>query len=218
MNWKLPNQLTVGRILLAFGFFVLLGLYEQGTPWGRWLLNVGMGVFIVAGITDVLDGYLARKWDLTSAFGRMVDPIVDKMLIVGGFVMLTGGNFAMRQHGPGAVSQFEWDLPVLLTGRMASGVQAWMVVAILVREFVVSGVRGYSEASGHVFPATCGGKIKMFLQSVAVCVVLYQMANVRNPAWAVIFKIAWVWLAMVVTVVSGLMYLSKARGLLRSDE
>ena len=218
MNWKLPNQLTVARVFLAMGFFVLLGLYEAGSPWRRWLLNVAFVVYIVAGITDVLDGYFARKWNLTSAFGRMVDPIVDKVLVVGAFAMLVGNNFAMQLGGPGAVGTFEQQLPSWITGRMASGVQAWMVVTILVRELVVSGVRGYSESRGRKFPATCGGKIKMFVQSAAVCAVLYQLANVSTSPWAVILKLALVWVAILVTVVSGLMYIHTARDILRSDE
>lgn len=218
MNWNIPNQLTVGRVGLALCFFVLLATYEQATNWGRWLLNITFVLYIVAGITDILDGWLARRLDQTSAFGRMVDPIVDKVLVVGTFIMLTGNNYSHAACPPGTVSAFELSLPHWLTGGMFSGVQAWMVVAVLVRELVVSGVRGYSESQGHGFPATPWGKIKMFVQSVALCTVLYQMANVRLPAWAVITKISAVWVALVVTVFSGLMYIGRARKALRSDE
>ncbi|MCD6364785.1 MAG: CDP-alcohol phosphatidyltransferase family protein [Planctomycetes bacterium] len=219
MNWNLPNQLTVGRILVSFAFFVLLGLYKQGTTCGRWLLNAAFVVYILGGITDILDGYFARKWNQTSAFGRMVDPMVDKILVVGAFVMLAGNNFSHLSAPQGAVSGFELDtVPAWLTGGMFSAVQAWMVVAILVREFVISGVRGYSESRGRVFPATYSGKIKMFVQSVAVCTVLYQMANVPTSPWAVIVKVSIVWLALVVTLVSGLLYANKARRVLQADE
>jgi CDP-diacylglycerol--glycerol-3-phosphate 3-phosphatidyltransferase len=95
MNWKLPNQLTVGRMLISIVFFVLLGMYEQGSESGRLLLNIAFVLYIIAGITDVLDGYLARKWKITSAFGRILDPVMDKILVVGGFIMLAGPNFAM---------------------------------------------------------------------------------------------------------------------------
>jgi len=215
MNWKLPNQLTVARIGLAIVFFVLLGLYQQGTEIGRWLLNLAFVIYIIAGITDVLDGYIARKYHLTSAFGRIADPFVDKLLVLGAFVMLTGANFAMK---PGIVTQFEQDLPYFLTGRMLSGVQAWMVVAILARELIVSAVRGYSESQGVEFPATYAGKIKMLVQSVTICTVLYQMANVNDPApaWAAVTKPILVWLATIVTVFSGVAYISKARKLLAS--
>ena len=208
MNWKLPNQLTVGRMALSIVFFVLLGMYEQGSESGRLLLNIAFVLYIIAGITDVLDGYLARKWNLTTAFGRILDPVMDKILVVGAFIMLAGPNFAMA---PDAVDH---RLPGWLTGGMASGVQAWMVVLILGREFLVSGVRGYSESQGMKFPATPAGKIKMFVQSFAICTVLYQQANVVTPIWAVYMKVICVWLAVIVTLVSGMMYLNKARGLL----
>ena len=217
MNWKLPNQLTLGRIVLALGFFVLLGVYEQGTAWGQWVLNAAFCVYIVAGITDVLDGYLARKWNQTSAFGRMVDPIVDKVLVLGGFVMLTGGNFGHWMDGAGVISEFERSLPNWLTGSMFSCVQAWMVVAILMRELIVSGVRGYSESQGKEFPATYGGKIKMLMQSVAICTVIYQMANGPQAPWAVVTKIVVVWLATLITLLSGLLYIRRARVLLEPE-
>ena len=208
MNWKLPNQLTVGRMVLSIGFFVLLGMYEQGSECGRWLLNIAFVLYIVAGITDVLDGYLARRWKLTSAFGRILDPVMDKILVVGAFIMLAGPNFTMA---PDAVDH---RLPAWITGGMASAVQAWMVVVILGREFLVSGVRGYSESQGMKFPATPAGKIKMFVQSFAICTALYQQANVADAMWAVYMKIICVWLAVIVTLLSGLAYMSKARVLL----
>ena len=213
MNWKLPNQLTVGRMVLSIAFFALLGVYEQGSASGRLLLNIAFVLYIIAGITDVLDGYLARKWEITSAFGRILDPVMDKILVVGGFIMLAGPNFAMA---PGAVDQ---QLPGWLTGAMASSVQAWMVVVILGREFLVSGVRGYSESQGMKFPATPAGKMKMFVQSFAICTVLYQQANVPTATWAIYMKVICVWLAVIITLLSGLSYLNKARGLLMgSDE
>jgi phosphatidylglycerophosphate synthase len=214
MNWKLPNQLTVGRIALAAVFFLLVGLYDQGTATGRWLLNAAFVVYILAGVTDVLDGYLARKWNLTSAFGRIVDPFVDKLLVVGAFAMLTGSNYVLRPDAHEAVM----GAPAWLTGKMFSAVQAWMVVVIMAREFVVSAVRGYSESCGVKFPATPVGKVKMLIQSVAICTVLYQMANVPRADWAVWVKVTVVWLATVVTVFSGFVYVGRARKLLIADE
>jgi phosphatidylglycerophosphate synthase len=213
MNWRLPNQLTVGRIVLAGAFFVLVGLYEPRQTWGAGVLNAALVVYLIAGITDVMDGYLARKMHLTSAFGRIADPFVDKVLVVGAFAMMTGSNFVWS----GAESEFERHLPHWLTGHMASGVQAWMVVAILAREFVVSAVRGYSESQGVKFPATSAGKIKMAVQSAAICAVLFQVANLPGAAWAACIKVALVWLAVIVTVLSGLAYVGRARAILRAD-
>jgi len=211
MNWKLPNQLTIGRIVLAAAFFVLVGLYEYDSDSAFWVLNVAFVVYIVAGITDVLDGYLARKLNLTSAFGRIVDPFVDKVLVVGSFVMLTGSNFAM----PADPNLLDRKLLAgWLTGGMLSAVQAWMVVAILAREFVVSAVRGYSESRGIKFPAIPAGKIKMFVQSLAICAVLCQLANLPEAAWAIYVKVVLVWLAVAVTVLSALAYVGKTRRLM----
>ena len=89
-----------------------------------------------------------------------------------------------------------------------------MVVVILAREFIVSAVRGYSESQGVKFPATPAGKIKMFVQSVAICTALFQMANLPGVPWAIWTKLVSIWLAVVVTVASGLAYVSKARRLL----
>ncbi len=210
MKWTLPNQLTVARIGLAGAFFVLVGLYEYGAANMQWLLNTAFVVYVIAGITDILDGWIARRWNLTSAFGRIVDPFVDKVLVVGAFVMLTGSNFAF----PTSQAVPDANLPAWLTGRMLSSVQAWMVVTILAREFVVSAVRGYSESQGIKFPANSVGKMKMALQSVAICTILFQLANC--PDWTVLLylKIALVWAAMIVTVLSGLIYVGKARALL----
>ena len=215
MNWKLPNQLTVGRIVLAGVFFVLLGVYEPSEPWGPAVLNAAFILYLVAGVTDILDGYLARKMKVTSAFGRIADPFVDKVLVVGAFVMMTGSNFDLLRAGP--AGEFERNLRHWLTGDMASAIQAWMVVVILAREFIVSAVRGYSESQGVTFPATSAGKIKMFVQSVAICAILFQLANLPMVVWAVWFKVISVWLALIVTVVSGFAYVGKARAILRED-
>jgi CDP-diacylglycerol--glycerol-3-phosphate 3-phosphatidyltransferase len=214
MKWQLPNQLTVGRIALAALFFVLLGMYDAAGAERPMLMNAALAVYVVAGITDVLDGHLARLWKITSAFGRIVDPFVDKVLVVGAFAMLASSNFTM---GP-ATSQWERDLPWWLTGHMASAVQGWMVVVVMSREFIVSAVRGYSESQGVKFPATPAGKIKMFVQSAAICTILIQLGNLPDAPWAVVVKISLVWLSVLITVLSGLAYVGKARKVLSSDE
>ena len=218
MNWRLPNQLTVARIALAGAFFTLLGLYELPTPTqphtsGRWLLNIAFVVYLIAGVTDVLDGYLARKWNIVSAFGRIADPFVDKVLVVGAFAMLAGSNFALPPE-----AHAQRIAPGWATGHMASAVQAWMVVVILCREFLISAMRGYSESQGVKFPATSAGKIKMFVQSAAICTALYQMANLPEAPWAIYTRTILVWLAVAITALSGLAYVGKARRVFRRTE
>ena len=217
MNWKLPNQLTVARIGLAVAFFVLLGLYDHAAPRAVWLLNAALIVYLVAGVTDILDGWIARKYNWTSAFGRIADPFVDKVLVLGAFIMLTGSNFAAT-GGPSCTEQAEATMPLWINGHMMTAVQSWMVVVILCRELLVSAVRGYSESQGMKFPATPAGKIKMFLQSAAICGVLLQLANLADVYWAMIGKIVLVWLATIGTVLSGLAYVGKIRQVFRDDE
>jgi CDP-diacylglycerol--glycerol-3-phosphate 3-phosphatidyltransferase len=216
MDWNLPNRLTVGRLVLAIVFFSLLALYEPASG-GHGLLNVCMVLFVLAGVTDMLDGYLARKWNLTSAFGRVTDPFVDKVLICGAFALLTGSNFSFAS-ARGVVGAFEGALPHWLTGHMTTGVQAWMVVVVVAREFIVSGLRGYSESLGRKFQATVWGKLKMFTQSAAIGAALVQVGNFPEATWAVVTRLVLVWLSVVVTVASGLAYVRTARGLLAADE
>jgi CDP-diacylglycerol---glycerol-3-phosphate 3-phosphatidyltransferase len=211
MNWNIPNQLTVGRIGLSLVFFVLLAMYEPGAAGARWLLNGAFIIFVIAGITDFLDGYLARKWNQVSVFGRIADPFVDKLLIVGAFVMLAGSNFQL------VGGEMDQKLPGWLVGDMASAVRSWMVVAVLAREFIVSAIRGYSESQGIQFSATYAGKIKMIVQLFALGTVLFQMANVPDAMWAIWLKVILVWLAVIVTVLSGFAYVNKARGLFTGE-
>lgn len=216
MKWNLPNQLTLGRVGLSAVFFVLLGLYRGSLAWGAALLGAAFVIFLLACLTDILDGYFARRFNQTSAFGRMVDPIVDKVLVVGAFAMLAGPDYT-HSAAP-VVTALERKLPFWLTGGMLSCVQPWMVVVILAREFIISGVRGYSEAQGVKFPAIPAGKFKMATQSAAIGTVLYQLAWLPEANWAVWTKIVVVWLAVAVTVFSGAFYLRKARNLVNLDE
>ena len=87
---NLPNQITISRLILSLVFFVVIVLTNIGY-WGngrQLALNFSMGLFILTAVTDFLDGYLARKWQLISTFGRIADPIVDKVFICGSFVLL----------------------------------------------------------------------------------------------------------------------------------
>jgi CDP-diacylglycerol--glycerol-3-phosphate 3-phosphatidyltransferase len=88
-----PNLLTGGRLVLAAVFFVLLSFYQHDGRGDPWLLNIAFVVYAVALVTDFLDGYLARRWQVEGAFGRVVDPLVDKVLVLGSFIFFAGKNF-----------------------------------------------------------------------------------------------------------------------------
>ena len=192
------------RLVLAAVFFVLLNCYRYGAESPTWLIPVAIVIFILAAITDSLDGYLARRWNVESKFGRIMDPFCDKVLVIGAFVYLAGPRFVI----PGAI--VEPDISFL---SMASGVYPWMVAVILSRELLVTAIRGELESEGVKFGANVFGKLKMILQSIVIPVVLLIVwLDPRTDPWQ---WTAWVrdilvYLTVIVTVISGLPYITGA--------
>lgn len=192
----LPNAITMVRLVLAVVFFVVLGRIDRQAPaaeiayLGAW----GMALFATAAVTDILDGYLARRWGVVSAFGRIMDPLVDKTLVLGGFIYLASPLFA----------------PIEANQMIGSGIAAWMVVLILVRELLVTGIRSYAEARGIAFPADWSGKIKMFVQSFCVGCCVYVATRVEPYGWQVFLRDASTWGTIVLTVLSSITYIQRA--------
>jgi CDP-diacylglycerol--glycerol-3-phosphate 3-phosphatidyltransferase len=205
-----PNLITISRLVLTVVFFAVLNVHQSAVfPRMMWVAFV---IFVVATLTDVLDGYLARTWHVESAFGRVVDPFVDKILVVGAFVFFSSTDFINR------------DL-VLAGGRDMSmtGVAPWMAVLLIAREFLITGIRGLAEARGIDFRSDWAGKFKMFVQSVAIGAVLVDLATAFEfGTHATYAPIGWVrntrdiliWTTLVVTVLSATGYLYRARALL----
>lgn len=203
-----PNLLTTARLLLAAVFFALLGYYQYEGRGSPKLLNVAFIIYLIALFTDFLDGYLARRWKVEGAFGRVVDPFVDKVLVIGSFIFFAGQNFIIPapQVGPGGKY-------IVYT---ITGVVPWMVVVILARELLVTSFRGLGEGSGQNFGAAFSGKLKMVVQSVTILIVLIyvnyfapHIGSGYEPQFR-IFRDACVWLTVVVTVLSGLAYVRRA--------
>lgn len=212
MYRQLPNQLTILRLVLAGVFFVTLNQYRfsrpeavtESIPHDLWLW-LAVSLFVLAALTDALDGYLARRWAVESTFGRIMDPFCDKVLIIGAFIYLAGPRFVM----PDRVQAGDFF-------NMVSGVYPWMVAVILARELLVTGVRGQFEGQGVSFGANVFGKLKMILQSVAVPVILGIVA--LNPTRSVLLAILrdlMVYATIIVTVFSGLPYLAQASAVMR---
>jgi len=209
---QLPNALTMLRLVFAGGFFGALNFWwydpDNADYTGPLWANVANGLFILAAVTDALDGYLARKWHVESAFGRVMDPVCDKVLILGAFVYLAGPRFLMPEQAA-AGSSFA----------MASGVYAWMVVVIIFRELLITGIRSVAEAQGVKFPSNWWGKAKMILQAIVIPVVLLIAANF-DPAeneMARIIRDVLVWATVIVTVVSGFPYITRAVAAFRGE-
>ncbi len=194
---QIPNFLTLMRIVFAAGFFGALSCYRFPSTGIAWA-NVAIALFVVAAITDALDGWLARKWNVVSTFGRIMDPFCDKVLVLGAFVYLSGGRFMVK----------EWfDEDRLLT--MASGVYPWMVVVILARELFVTSIRGVAESQGIAFGSKLSGKLKMILQSIAIPLVLFLVVNwpPTTYVWNVWLCNVLMWVTIAVTIWSGIPYL-----------
>lgn len=205
---RLPNALTCARVALAVLLFVILDRAHAahtpsvaGGPPSHELL-LAAGVFVLGALTDALDGFLARRWNVVSHFGRVMDPFADKLLVLGAFVMLAGPNFALRLAP---------DQTVQL-----SGVQPWMVVVMLARELLVTSLRGVLESRGVDFSATLTGKLKMILQSLCIPLVLLLMGltplvrNTAEPTLAGSIVVVTVWATVVVTAWSGVPYVFRA--------
>src|SRR5262245_18061104 len=184
--WNLPNVLTATRLGLAV---VLFGLISAES----WAL--ALVVFVVAAFTDWLDGFVARRQGLTSAFGRNFDPLVDKVLICGAFIFLLA-------------------VP-------AAGLAPWMVTLVVARELIITGLRSFFESQAANFGADWLGKLKMVLQCAALVAVFAHLtiaggndAALANVARTIRDGLIWAMLAA--TALSGIQYLWRAAVLLRA--
>ena len=178
--FNLPNGLTLARLVLAGVLF--------GCIAGAWWL-VGVVVFAVAAFTDWLDGYLARKQGLTSAFGRNFDPLVDKVLICGAFIFL---------------------LPVA-----GAGLAPWMVTVVVGRELIITRLRSFMEShQAASFGADWLGKIKMGLQCAALIAILVVLA--WGGGFLAAVQVGLIYAMIAATALSGLQYLWRALLLLRA--
>jgi CDP-diacylglycerol--glycerol-3-phosphate 3-phosphatidyltransferase len=199
--------LTGLRLLLAVVFFAMLAYYQYEGR-GNWLLNVAFIIYVVALVTDYLDGHLARKWKVEGAFGRVVDPFVDKVLVLGTFIFFAGKNFIIPEptHTPANELVFQ----------TISGVAPFMVVILLARELLVTSLRGMAEATGHKFGADMGGKVKMGFQSGTIlCILVY--VNYRQYLMDHGFEFAFrclrdfgIWGTVVITITSSFSYIRKS--------
>jgi CDP-diacylglycerol--glycerol-3-phosphate 3-phosphatidyltransferase len=197
MRITVPNQITLGRLALAIVFFALLSFYSPAVDERQWILTVSFWIFLLAALSDVVDGWLARTWKQVTSFGRVLDPVVDKVLVCGAFAFFASNLF------------YDAEAQTNITG-----VEPWMVVLILLRELLVSAIRSFSEAQGGSFAAIWVGKLKMFVQSATVCVILGVLAWYPDSlAW---LRVTCVWLTVIGTGLSIIAYLNRARGLILS--
>ena len=186
-----PNALTLGRLVLTVIFLAMI-LYAPRLAEERSsnYLLIAFILFLVTGLTDIIDGKVARMYDVTSKFGRMVDPLADKFLVCGAFIC-----FAI-------VGEPRLDSLNIAVGTLY--VLRWATVGIIIaREIFVTILRQIAESHGINFAATVSGKIKMFLQSFAIGTVLIKWAYVSSE-WGDWFTVITFVLMIVFTVYSGI--------------
>lgn len=184
---QVPNILTFGRLVLTILFLSML-LYSPCALNRTLLLDTAFTIFVIAGLTDIADGPIARKLNVTSKLGRMLDPLADKILVCGAFIC-----FAIIRE------------PSLFTiSETYMNVIRWGIAAILIgREGYVTILRHAAEAKGIDFRAVASGKIKMLIQSFAIGTVLVKIAHVQTADWGHWFTAITFLLMLTVTIVSG---------------
>lgn len=180
MNWKkivshpqAPNVITLGRLLAVPIIVGLLTLYPEG---GFWVSITTGAVFGLAALTDLLDGHLARKYNLVSTLGKFLDPLADKLLVSSALVML---------------------IPL---GR----VRAWVAFLIIAREIAVTGLRAIAAERGLVISASDSGKQKTLAQNIALFCLLWHYPLIWADTAAVGTVILYV--ALATTYWSGGLY------------
>lgn len=175
---NLPNMLSISRVFLVPVVMVFLtSRSEFGTIAGANVGDLLAGfVFIVASLTDAADGYIARKRGIVTNLGKFIDPLADKIMVVAVLVALV-------------------DL---------HRIPAWMVVIIIAREFIVTGLRMIAASEGIVIAASKGGKLKTVSQIIGIILLIFNLP----------YGMAVMWIAMILTVWSGGDYLIKCIDLL----
>ena len=194
MRINVPNPIPIGRLVISVIFFAFLSRYSAAAAQPKvWVLQVSALLFLIAAISDIVDGYLARKHNQITSFGRIIDPFVDKILVIGAYTFLASESFLDS------------------AGHKVSNVSAWMVVLIFGRELLVTSLRGVSEGSGESFGANAYGKAKMALQSTTVMWILLTLAHPEELGILTQMRPVMVYLTVIVTALSVIPYLRAAR-------
>lgn len=188
-----PNILTFVRLILACVLFAILWTIDKSQVQNSTrALTATLVLFVVASATDALDGYIARGYGLTTVFGRIADPFVDKILVCGCFVSLV---------------YFD-----------SSYVRPYLAVIVIAREFLVSGLRSFIEGRGKEFGAIMWGKAKVAVQYSFIGWDLFYLANLRDNLIATVFTRIAAAVVIVVAVASGIIYVLKAVQILRREK
>ena len=206
---NLPNRLTVSRFVLT-GAFLLALFFEF--PFNK---TIALAFFVLASVTDWLDGVLARRYRLITNFGILMDPLADKILTCSAFIALVERGLMTPQP-----VLFQWGFLVV-----RPRVEAWMAIVIIARELIITGLRLLAASKNVVLAADRSGKQKTILQMTAIISLLTLEALPEWPwwlsgvfsLWAPWFTVVVMWLAVLLTAGSGFHYLWRNRELYLRD-
>lgn len=176
---NLANKITMIRIMMIPVFIILM---LANFPYH---MEAALAVFLLASLTDKLDGHIARKYNMVTNFGKFMDPLADKLLVTGAFVVLI---------------QLE-------------RIEAWIVFVILAREFAITGLRSLAAAQNVIIAASNYGKIKTVTQIIAIVILLlgnYPFSLIKLP-----MDLIMVYTTLAVTVLSGIDYFVKNMHVIR---
>ena len=180
MKMNLPNKLTVLRVIMVpfFVFFALADFIPHHN------LIAGL-IFGAASYTDYLDGKIARRDNLITNFGKLMDPLADKLLVMAALICLVE----------------------------VGDIAGWMVVVILGRELIITGMRQVAAAQGIVIAAGTTGKIKTITQMIAIPLLILENWPFSALGIPVPFDVIFLWIALIMTIVSGAEYIMKNKQL-----
>ncbi len=189
---NIPNMLTLWRVVFAIALFVLLPFQQY---------DICLLLFILASLTDFVDGWWARKFKQVTVFGRIMDPFADKLLICGTFICLLGVPELMNNHN-------EWY-----------DFKPWMVVVIVGRELLITSIRAFVEKSGGDFSAKWIGKWKMGVQCLAI-IAVFLVLRFSGKIPPVAYYLVWIislWATVLLTLYSGVTYCYRAAKMIGSS-
>ena len=183
---NLPNKLTILRTILIP--FFLAAMLWKAVPYGNWIALV---IFAIASLTDMLDGKIARKYNLVTNFGKFMDPLADKLLVSSAMIAFVE------------------------LGR----IPCWIVIIIIAREFIISGFRLVAADNGIVIAAGIWGKIKTAEQMIMICILLADLGSVFPSAAGSIYIVeeVLIYASLVLTIVSLCDYLIHNKGVLAEN-
>ena len=189
-DMNLPNKLTLFRVFLIIPFIIVL----LGGPEGWFGLTIevadwiALAIFILASLTDLADGKIARKYNLVTTFGKFADPLADKLLVCAALIVLV----EMER------------------------IPAWIVVVIISREFIISGFRLVAADSNVVIAASYWGKFKTTFQMIMVCLMIVNLG--QKWEWMKVLTDITMWIALALTVISLMDYLIRNRKVMRDEQ